>query len=57
MKYRISDRITSRQSGPPEWECQDNIVLIPKDIVALPRKSSARSAGAGPDRAPRRGEA
>ena len=31
MKYRISTDY-QQPSGPPKWEFQDNIVLIPKDI-------------------------
>ena len=33
MKYRISTDY-QQPSGPPKWEFQDNIVLIPKDIAA-----------------------
>jgi len=32
MKYRISSDY-QQASGPPKWELQDNIVLIPKNIV------------------------
>lgn len=32
MKYRISSDY-QQKSGPPRWEFQDNIVLIPKNIV------------------------
>jgi predicted neuraminidase len=32
MKYRISTDY-QQASGPPKWEFQDNIVLIPKNIV------------------------
>ena len=41
MKYRISTDY-QQPSGPPKWEFQDNIVLIPKDIVALTRTSPRR---------------
>ena len=33
MKYRISSDY-QQPSGPPKWEMQDNIVLMPKNIVA-----------------------
>jgi predicted neuraminidase len=33
MKYRISSDY-QQPSGPPRWEFQDNIVLIPKNIAA-----------------------
>ncbi len=33
MKYRISTDY-QQAAGPPRWEFQDNIVLIPKDIAA-----------------------
>lgn len=33
MKYRISTDY-QQSSGPPKWEHQDNIILIPKDIEA-----------------------
>lgn len=33
MKYRIS-RDYQQPAGPPRWEFQDNIVLIPKNIAA-----------------------
>jgi predicted neuraminidase len=33
MKYRISTDY-QQASGPPKWEHQDNIVLIPKNILA-----------------------
>ena len=32
MKYRISSDY-QQASGPPRWEFQDNIVLIPKNIA------------------------
>jgi hypothetical protein len=37
MKYRISTDY-SQASGPPKWEHQDNIILIPKDIAAKTRE-------------------
>jgi predicted neuraminidase len=46
MKYRISTDY-QQPSGPPKWNFQDNIVLVPKDIGKLTR------AWAGDD--PRRG--
>jgi predicted neuraminidase len=33
MKYRISSDY-QQPSGPPKWEFQDNIVLVPKNIAA-----------------------
>jgi predicted neuraminidase len=36
MKYRISSDY-QQPSGPPKWEFQDNIVLMPKDIAQLTR--------------------
>lgn len=36
MKYRISTDY-QQPSGPPKWQFQDNIVLIPKNIAALTR--------------------
>ncbi len=36
MKYRISTDY-QQASGPPKWEHQDNIILIPKDIGVLTR--------------------
>ncbi len=48
MKYRISTDY-QQPSGPPKWEFQDNIVLIPKDIVPLTRDfASAAAAETGP---------
>jgi predicted neuraminidase len=41
MKYRISTDYQQR-SGPPKWEYQDNILLIPKDIVAKTEELLAR---------------
>ena len=37
MKYRISTDY-QQESGPPKWEHQDNIILIPKDIAAKTRQ-------------------
>jgi len=36
MKYRISTNY-QQPVGPPVWEYQDNIVLMPKDIASLTR--------------------
>ena len=36
MKYRISTDY-QQPDGPPKWEFQDNIVLIPKNIVEKTR--------------------
>ncbi len=36
MKYRISTDY-QQASGPPKWEHQDNIILMPKDIGPLTR--------------------
>ena len=48
MKYRISTDY-QQASGPPKWEFQDNIVLIPKDIAALTKDfAGAAAAGTGP---------
>jgi predicted neuraminidase len=41
MKYRISTDYQQR-SGPPRWEHQDNILLIPKDIAAKTEELIAR---------------
>src|SRR3974377_38109 len=43
MKYRISTDY-QQASGPPKWEFQDNIVLAPKDIVALTRDFAGAAA-------------
>ena len=43
MKYRISTDY-QQASGPPKWEYQDNIVLMPKDIVALTRDFAGATA-------------
>src|SRR5256714_13108874 len=37
MKYRISTDY-QQTSGPPKWEHQDNIILIPKDIASKTRE-------------------
>ena len=41
MKYRISTDYRQKE-GPPKWEHQDNIILIPKDIVAKTEELIAR---------------
>lgn len=41
MKYRISTDY-GQSSGPPKWQHQDNILLIPKDIVAKTEELIAR---------------
>ncbi len=46
MKYRISTDY-QQVSGPPHWEYQDNIVLIPKNIVERTREFAARESLAG----------
>lgn len=46
MKYRISTDY-QQPSGPPRWEQQDNIVLIPRNIVAR-TKAFAEKAAAEP---------
>src|SRR3954453_22346481 len=43
MKYRISTDY-QQPSGPPKWEFQDNIVLIPKDIAALTKAYAGKTA-------------
>jgi predicted neuraminidase len=43
MKYRISTDY-QQASGPPRWEFQDNIVLIPKDIAALTKEYAGKTA-------------
>jgi len=50
MKYRISTDY-QQASGPPRWEFQDNIVLIPKNIAARTREFAAVTAAAGGPRA------
>jgi predicted neuraminidase len=55
MKYRISTDY-QQESGPPKWEHQDNIILIPKNIGAKTRDVVGKDATAeGPvgDRARR----
>ena len=48
MKYRISTDY-QQPSGPPKWEFQDNIVLIPKDIAPLTKALAGPfAAEAGP---------
>jgi predicted neuraminidase len=43
MKYRISTDY-QQESGPPRWEHQDNIVLIPKNIVARTKEYAGKAA-------------
>ncbi len=43
MKYRISTDY-QQASGPPKWEYQDNIVLMPKDILALTKDFAGEAA-------------
>jgi len=48
MKYRISTDY-QQPSGPPRWEFQDNIVLIPQNIAERTREfAGATAAGSGP---------
>jgi hypothetical protein len=48
MKYRISTDY-QQASGPPRWEFQDNIVLIPKNIAARVKQYVGKEAdGSGP---------
>jgi predicted neuraminidase len=48
MKYRISTDY-QQVSGPPKWEFQDNIVLIPKNITAKTKEWVGKeAAGSGP---------
>ncbi len=48
MKYRISTDY-QQASGPPRWEFQDNIVLIPRNIEARTKEyAGAAAAGTGP---------
>jgi predicted neuraminidase len=48
MKYRIS-RDYQQAEGPPRWEFQDNIVLIPKNIVEKTKEWIGKeAAGTGP---------
>ncbi len=47
MKYRISTDY-QQASGPPKWEFQDNIVLIPKNLEARTKEyAAAAAAGSG----------
>ena len=49
MKYRISTDY-QQPEGPPRWEHQDNIVLIPKNIVERTKQFAAQAAqGSGPE--------
>jgi len=49
MKYRISTDY-QQPSGPPRWEFQDNIVLIPKNIAAKTKEYAGQAAaGTGPN--------
>lgn len=48
MKYRISTDY-QQASGPPHWEHQDNIVLIPKNMAARTKEyAGVEAAGTGP---------
>ena len=48
MKYRISTDY-QQPDGPPRWEFQDNILLIPRNIAARTREFAAEAAaGSGP---------
>lgn len=48
MKYRISTDY-QQTDGPPRWEFQDNIILVPKNIAARTREFAAQAAaGTGP---------
>jgi predicted neuraminidase len=48
MKYRISTDY-QQAAGPPRWEFQDNILLIPKNIVEKTKEFAAQeAAGTGP---------
>ena len=48
MKYRISSDY-QQPAGPPRWEYQDNIILIPQNIAARTREyAGAEAAGASP---------
>ncbi len=48
MKYRISSDY-QQAAGPPRWEFQDNIVLIPKNIEAKTKEFAGETAaGTGP---------
>jgi predicted neuraminidase len=55
MKYRISTDY-QQPDGPPRWEFQDNIILVPRNMAARTRDfAGAAAAGTGPtaDRAKR----
>src|SRR6266567_7206972 len=45
MKYRISSDY-QQPTGPPRWEYQDNIVLIPKNIAARTKELLGAGAAA-----------
>src|SRR4051812_33566193 len=48
MKYRISTDY-QQALGPPKWEFQDNIVLIPRNIAQRTKEfAGATAAGTGP---------
>jgi predicted neuraminidase len=48
MKYRISTDY-QQAAGPPHWEFQDNIVLIPKNIAERTKEFAGQAAeGSGP---------
>ena len=47
MKYRISTDY-QQADGPPRWEFQDNIVLIPKNIVAKTKEWIGKEAAGNP---------
>src|SRR6185295_15680874 len=50
MKYRISTDY-QQASGPPKWEHQDNIVLIPKNIAEKTRTFAGPAAASDSPRA------
>lgn len=50
MKYRISTDY-ERADGPPAWAFQDNIVLVPKNIVARTKAFVAAEVDGNPERA------
>lgn len=48
MKYRISTDY-QQADGPPRWDFQDNILLIPRNLAARTREFAGQSAaGSGP---------
>ncbi|MBS1872976.1 MAG: exo-alpha-sialidase [Acidobacteria bacterium] len=51
MKYRISTDYR-QPAGPPKWEHQDNILLIPKNIVAKTEQLLAQAPPSADPRAP-----